>query len=31
MFYNIGDGVFDKLNNREVIDASWDAARRNFK
>ena len=26
-----GDGVFDKLNSKEVNDAAWDAARRNFK
>jgi len=28
---HIGDGVFDKLNNQEVIDIAWDAARRQFK
>jgi len=28
---NLGDGVFDKLNSKEVIDAAWDAARKNFK
>jgi hypothetical protein len=27
----IGDGVFDKLNNKEVIDAAWDAAKKSFK
>ena len=27
----IGDGVFDKLNNKEVLDAAWDAARRSYK
>ena len=29
--YKIGDGVFDKLNNEEVINAAWDAARKTFK
>lgn len=29
--YTKGDGVFDKLENKDVINAAWDAARRNFK
>ena len=28
---NLGDGVFDKLNNQEVVDAAWDAARRTYR
>ena len=29
--HDIGDGVFDKLNNQEVADAAWDAARKTYK
>jgi len=29
--HDIGDGVFDKLNNQEVVDAAWDAARKTYK
>jgi hypothetical protein len=28
---DLGDGVFDKLNNQEVADAAWDAARKTYK
>lgn len=31
MTCGIGDGVFDKLNNKEVIDIAWDSARRSYK
>lgn len=27
----LGDGVFDKMNNQEVVDAAWDAARKTYK
>lgn len=27
----IGDGVFDKLDNHDVINVAWDAARKNFR
>jgi len=27
----VGDGVFDKLNSREVADVAWDAARKTFR
>ena len=31
LFTYVGDGVFDKLENKDVISAAWDAARKNFK
>jgi serine/threonine protein phosphatase PrpC len=27
----LGDGVFDKLNNKEILDIAWDCARKNYK
>jgi hypothetical protein len=28
---NIGDGIFDKISNAEVIKQSWIAAKKNYK
>lgn len=31
LLHLLGDGVFDKLNNQQVIDAAWDSAKKTFK
>lgn len=28
---DIGDGVFDKLQNKDVVDIAWDAAKKSYK
>jgi protein phosphatase 2C family protein 2/3 len=30
-FIHLGDGVFDKLTSKDVVDVSWDAARKHCK
>ena len=29
--YIIGDGIFDKMNNKDVVNIAWDAARKSFR
>jgi hypothetical protein len=30
-FYILGDGIFDKIGNAEIMKQSWIAAKKNYK